>query len=334
MARLARATLALASLLLTSGAALAHGPDLPPPSELRPRARARTIDLRPRFTLGQEIRFEIALSDREIPKPGEKPAPKPQANAPKTSTFTEEVGLRLKVTQVDPDGGGTLDATFDSFKMRGNGPLGEIDFDSTRAPKQGDPLEEVLRPIVKTSLKIQVDRDGEVRTITPQGEGGPAASLGQAFTGRDMFRSLVGPISSPRRGATSASVGESWTEESNMTGSAGTWTLEVTKTLRSVQGSRATIDMKGRVKLDPASLSGAPGANARSDTVYDGQAIWNTELGMVERFESRLRSSVGLLAGIGNLGDLGGGAGGIGEDGAESSPSLHETTVRVTRVER
>ena len=68
--------------------------------------------------------------------------------------------------------------------------------------------------------------------------------------------------------------------------------------------------------------------------MYDGQAIWNTELGMVERFESRLRSSVGLLAGIGNLGDLGGGAGGIGEDGAESSPSLHETTVRVTRVER
>lgn len=338
MPRFAPATLPLACLLLAPGAALAFGPDLPPPSELRAKPRARVIDLRPRFKLGQEIRFDIALSDREVTKPGEKPASKAPASAPKAApkaaTFTEEVGLRLKVSRIDPDGSCTLDTTIESFKMRGNGPVGEIDFDSTRAPKPGDPFEEVFRSITKVALKVQVDRDGEVRSITPQGDGAGASALGQAFTGGDMFRSLVGPISSPRRGATSASVGETWTEESSMGGSAGSWTLEVTKTLRSVQGSRATIDMKGRAKLDPASIGAAPGANAQSDTVYEGQAIWDAELGMLERFESRLRSSVGLLAGLGNLGDLAGGAGGIGEDGAESKPSLHETTVRVTRVGR
>lgn len=332
--------IAVACLLLAPCALRAAGPDLPPPSEMRPaKPSVRQIDLRPRFRAGQEIRFKISLDDRELakrPEPGgSKPPTTPAGKAPtKPATFTEEVGLRLKVARVDRDGAATLDATIESFAMRGNGPVGEIDFDSARPPKPGDPFEEIFRPILKTALTIQVDRAGEVLSITPQGEGAGASAIGQAFTGGDMFRSLVGPISSPRRGATSASVGESWTEESEMNGTAGKWTLEVTKTLRSVQGSRATIDMKGRAKIDPTTIGSTPGANAKSDTLYDGQAVWNTEAGMLERFESRMRSSVGLLAGIGDLGGLDGGAGGIGDQGAQSVPSLHETTVRVTRTSR
>ncbi len=331
---------AVACLLLAPYVALAAGPDLPPPSELRQtRPSVRQVDLRPRFRVGQEVRFKISLEDREIathPEPaGSKPPATPAGKEPaKAATFTEEVGLRLKVARVDRDGAATLDATIESFKMRGAGPVGEIDFDSARPPKAGDPFEEVFRPILKTELTIQVDRGGEVLSITPQGEAGGMSAIGQAFTGGDMFRSLVGPISSPRRGATSASVGESWTEESEMNGSAGKWTLQVTKTLRSVQGSRATIDMKGKVKIDPTTIGSTPGANAKSDTVYDGQAVWDTEAGMLERFESKMRSSVGLLAGIGDLGGLDGGAGGIGDQGAQSTPSLHETTVRVTRAAR
>ncbi len=246
------------------------------------------------------------------------------------------MGISLKVDSLDKDGNAAMTLTLESLKMSGDGPAGKIDFDSTKPANSQDPMDALFRSITTMTMRVEIDRNGEVKSITPNGSGGGVGALVAGnVSGSDFVRSLVGPIFSPRPGRTSARVGESWSEESQMKASAGDWTLVTTKTIRSYSGGKATIDIKGQVKIEPGSLGASPGANPKTDMVQQGQAIWNAGEGMLDRLDMKMLSEVGLLGSIGDLGSLGdltGGAGGIdGETGASSAPSRHETTFKVQR---
>jgi Family of unknown function (DUF6263) len=309
-----------------------------------PSTRTTEISLLPRFVVGATHKFDLDLSDKEIlppaplPPPGKKPGtPKPtQEQPPKASTFRQQVGITLRVESLDKEGNATLLITLDSFKMSGDGPAGKVEFDSATLPDAQDPMDALFRSITAMKMRATVDRRGEVTGITPEGTGSGVGSLiAGNVTGGDFMRTLVGPIFSPRPGKASASVGESWTEESQMKASAGDWTLVTTKNLRSVSGNKATIDIRGHVKVEPGSIGGTPGANAKSETVQTGQAEWDAEAGMLNSLNMTMKSEVGLLGALGNLGSLGdliGGVGGIdAEDGAQSKPSKHETTIKIKR---
>lgn len=365
MARTNRSPLSLAVLGAMSLALLAGGPigvcpaqqsGGQPSKERRPEARVTEVDLRPRFKLGQVIKFDLDLSDKELPKPaaiapGGRPAPRPEPAPkptgakpggpsgtpnPEAAAFRQQVGISLKVDSLDAEGNAALTLTLESLKMSGDGPAGKIEFDSTKPVNAQDPMDALFRSITTMTMRVEVDHDGEVKSITPNGSGGGVGALVAGnVTGGDFVRSLVGPIFSPRPGRTSARVGESWSEESQMKASAGDWTLVTTKTLRSYSGGKATIDIKGQVKIQPGSLGAAPTGNPKTDMVQQGQAVWNAEQGMLDRLDMKMLSEVGLLGSIGDLGGLGdltGGAGGIdGENGASSTPSRHETTFKVQR---
>lgn len=300
-----------------------------------------TIDLRPRFELGREYRFDLELQDKEValPKPGRKPPkPNPSDKSPKLSHFGQSLGISMKVESVATDGTATLSIKLDSLKMSGDGPMGKIDFDSTKPPNAQDPMDSLFRSITTTGLKATVSRDGEVKEISSDSGGSGIGSLiAGNVTGGDFMRTLVGPIFSPRPGKATAHVGESWTEESQMRASAGDWTILTTKTITGYSGGKATIDIRGQVKIEPGSLGGGggAGANAKSQTVQEGKAVWNTTAGMIDRLDMKMHSEVGLLGWVGSLGsigDLSGGAGGIDSDtGAESKPTRHETTFKVRR---
>lgn len=340
------AILAALCLAGTANTALAFEPG----KGKQPVSISREIDLRPRFHVGHDIRFTLELSDKEIAlKPAGAPAPKDRkppkgaptdrsAEVPKENVFRQDVGIRLKPESTDGDGNTTLELSLESFKMVADGPMGKVEFDSTKPPAANDPMDALFRSITTTKMGVVIDRSGEVKGITPRGDGGGVAALISGnITGGDFVRSLVGDIFSPRAGRTSASVGETWTEESTMKSGAGNWTLVIAKNLSRYSGGNATIDMKGHVKIDPASIGGGPtGANAKTETVYTGQAVWDVEGGMLERFDATMLSDVGLVGGLGalsgGLGDLTGGAGGVSEDGTASKPARHETIVKVRRV--
>lgn len=333
------ALLALVGLAIGSPALARERAPEPPKS--KPQAATGEIDLRPRFVVGKVHKFDMELSDKEVPKPLPPGSPKPKAKPgqdPKAAVFSQKVGISLKVDAVDAEGNATLSLTLDSFKMSGDGPAGKIEFDSTKPADAQDPMDALFRSITTTTMKVSVDRNGEVKAITPDAAagGGAASLISGNVTGGDFMKTLVGPIFSPRPGRTSARVGETWTEESQMKASAGDWTLVTTKTLRSHSGGRATIDIKGHVKIEPGSLGGGgTGANPKSETIQQGQAVWNTELGMVDSLNTKMLSEVGLLGGLGDLGKLGDLTGGLGgvdsEEGAQSAPSRHETTINVKR---
>lgn len=351
MARTHRTALpTLAVVALLAGGPIAWCPAQTHKPDRLPDLRSSQVDLRPRFTLGQTIKFDLDLSDKEVPKaaaksarpPGSKPtptgpsSPKPGATEPAPAAFRQQIGISLKVDALDKDGNASLTLTLESLKMSGDGPTGKVAFDSTKPANSQDPMDALFRSITTMTMRVDVDRDGEVKAITPNGSGGGVGALVAGnVTGSDFVRSLVGPIFSPRPGRTAARVGESWSEESQMKASAGDWTLVTTKTITGYSGGKATIDIKGQVKIEPGSLGATPGANPKTDMVQQGQAIWNAGEGMLDRLDMKMLSEVGILGSIGDLGSLGDlttGAGGIdGEQGASSTPSRHETTFKVQR---
>jgi hypothetical protein len=309
---------------------------------------AAEINLRPRFVQGKVHKFQMELGDKEIPAAaprgtpppkGKKPgsAPNPPANAtPTTSAFRQQVGISMTVESVDAEGNASLAVKLDTFKMTGDGPMGKVDFDSSKPANAQDPMDALFRSITTTTFKVIVDRNGEVKSMGSEGSSGVGALIAGNITGGDFMKSLVGPIFSPRPSRPTARVGDTWTEEAQMKASAGDWTLVTTKTVRSHSGGKAVIDVKGHVKIDPSSLGGNTGANPKTETILQGQAVWNTDDGMVDSVESKMLSEVGLMGGLGALGsvgDLTGGLGGVdGEAGATSKPAKHETTVRIKRV--
>ncbi len=314
-----------------------------------PAAAAGEINLRPRFVQGKVHKFQMELGDKEIPtaaprgtppkgkKPGttHNPPANPSAT-PTTSAFRQQVGISMTVESVDAEGNASLAVKLDTFKMSGDGPMGKVDFDSSKPANAQDPMDALFRSITTTTFKVIVDRNGEVKSMGSEGSSGVGALIAGNITGGDFMKSLVGPIFSPRPSRPTARVGESWTEEAQMKASAGDWTLVTTKTVRSHNGGKATIDIRGNVKIDPASLGGGTGANPKTETVLQGQAIWNTDDGMVDSVETKMLSEVGLMGGLGalgSLGDLTGGLGGVdGESGASSKPAKHETSVKIKRV--
>lgn len=313
-----------------------------------PAAATGEINLRPRFVQGKVHKFQMELGDKELPtvaprgapapkgkKPGNTPTP-PADASPTTSAFRQQVGISMTVDSVDAEGNASLAVKLDTFKMTGDGPMGKIDFDSSKPANAQDPMDALFRSITTTTFKVIVDRDGEVKSMGSEGSSGVGALIAGQVTGGDFMKSLVGPIFSPRPSRPTARVGESWTEEAQMKASAGDWTLVTTKTVRSHSGGKATIDLKGHVKIDPSSLGGNTGANPKTETILQGQAVWNTDDGMVDSVETKMLSEVGLLGGLGALGsvgDLTGGLGGVdGETGAASKPAKHETSVKIKRV--
>lgn len=252
--------------------------ETPPPS---PGVRqGTTVDLRPRFTKGQELRYVMVIESRQ----GDGPADE-------RSTSRQEIGLLLRCTSADPEKGATLQLVYESLKASIRTGVVDTEFDSTKPANPDDPYDQALRSVVGLSVPVTLDRDGNV-TSTGAASTNPITAQ---FTGADVIRSVMGPIFSPRKPSGSARVGESWSTQSDMNGLMGKMRLDMTHTLASSTGGRAVIETSGKVTLDP---SAAAGIQVRiGDSLITGQTVWDLDAGQLSTHQSRQRYAIDALVG-------------------------------------
>lgn len=193
-------------------------------------AAGAEINLRPRFVQGKVHKFQMELGDRELPtaahawhsaSQGQEAGQHSQPSGKliddsHNRAFRQQVGITMTVDSVDAEGNASLAVKLDTFKMTGDGPMGKVDFDSSKPANAQDPMDALFRSITTTTFKVIVDRDGEVKSMGSEGSSGVGASVAGNITGGDFMKSLVGPIFSPRPSRPTARVGETWTEEAQM----------------------------------------------------------------------------------------------------------------------
>lgn len=286
-------TVAIVGACAGLGGLSAHGASsqvLQPATDAKPDIKPDTganVDLRPRFTKGQEIRFRMKMESTGT-QAGD-------AAGEQSMSTNQEIGLLMRVKEVNAESGALLDLVYESLKFNMDSPMmGRIDFDSSKPATGGDEAiaEGMLRPLVGLTLSVKTDKDGNITDVkSPEGAGGVAGAMLRQFTGADVVKNMFGPIVSLRRGTGQAAVGETWTNQDAIESPMGTMKVTTNNTLSSHAQGRATIDIKGGVSLTQggAGASAIPGlmpAATIKESSIKGQAIWDTAKGMLRSVKS------------------------------------------------
>lgn len=279
---------------------------VPAPAQVdRPAAK---VNLRPVWKKGQEVRFRVQL-DSSLSD---------SAAQDQNQSTRQDIGILLRCNDVNPEAGPSLELVYESLRITGKSPVGNINFDSTKPAKPDDPFDAILRSIVGLTLPVAMDKDGNITSVGGA-ESGLGGALAGQFSGADTIKGLFGPIFSTKKTSGEAAVGESWTNDDTIQGSAGAMRLVTTNTLESHANGKAVISMKGKVTLAPSSGGSgggaAPQASIRNSDI-SGRAVWDTEAGMLSSIDSRQRIEVQTQA-----------------DG-KTSTSMQDMTLKVTRLSR
>lgn len=276
--------------------------------------REGKVDLRPKYELGDVTRYTMKqVMDQVIPN-------QEDPKDPNKTHQERTVGLKMTTKAVDKETGeATVEIVYETVKAKIDGPLGVVDFDSTKpAPKgppqkkSSDPLDalndaalESFKKTVGAKMTMKVAKDGRITSITggeslaPDIVPGVTAAWGDAMK---QLGGLFGPISSNSTAGFdgTARVGERWTHRDSLTvGPLGGLDMTTTYDLRSAQGNIAKVYFNGHVEKkssgDPASsLVGV------DDASHNGMYSWDTKRGQLVRceFEQKTTMSGSITGGI------------------------------------
>jgi hypothetical protein len=259
------ATILLGARLLTAA----------PAAEL-PRSDEPKIDLRPRFTVGQENRFRVTMVSRTQTQFLDTPRVRLQE-------YQQTMRVRRKVIEAS-ESGATIEIVYEAVAVTliaGNKTI-SFDSDGINSPEP----EEVLGPTARNALNrpftIKVDQYGKVLSVSGNTQDGTKMAAVNLIDTDILTRSL-GPIYGLGKEPSTAAIGETWsaTRESKP-GLTGTFSTTVRSTLRSVTGDRADIDVDGKVNLE-LSEKAKEGKAELSKQEVRGDQIWNVLGGVVDR---------------------------------------------------
>jgi len=253
--------------VVSGGASVVQQPGTGQPGRENAGDKSNRIDLRPKFKVGQSVRFKMTMKSDSGEEGGQ--------------SMEQEIVLKMTTRSGDVEKGSTVEMLYESLKFKLNAGDMDVSFDSTK-PDKNNPYDSILRPLVGLKMNVVFDTDGNITSVSGDESGGGLSGMvaGQ-FSGADVARGVFGPIAGTRKGDGHAAVGESWTNEDVISGGLGSTQVKTTNTLESVKGGRANISIKGSVLLDGSGSTGLPMVNIK-DSTLKGKAVWDVEAGMLE----------------------------------------------------
>ncbi|MCC6678969.1 MAG: hypothetical protein IT436_17730 [Phycisphaerales bacterium] len=322
--------IAVCILLAAGGSATAVFSAEPPPATTPESRSDREVNLRPKFRKGDQTRFIMTIDSTgqtrsaDAAAPASKDRSRPDSKKPakqaaaddkaEEQTMKQELGLLLRVKEADPEKGATIELVYESLKVDLRSPGMDVTFDSTKKaakpasktgsdpsasmPTEQDMIEAMLRPMVGTTITMQVDADGNITSSS----GGSALSMagmltavngltGSSLPGAGAGGDALGSLFTVAKGRGSAAVGESWTTSDTLDNSLiGTFRITNKTTLKSHARGLAQLAFAGH--LEPGT-QGSPGLLSSTAQVkesdFTGDAAWDTERGMLKTMTSDQR---------------------------------------------
>lgn len=264
-----------------------------PSKTIRP-GTGREVDLRPRFRVGEDLRYVMVLENDGVTE-------MPPLESSKQNS-RQRVEFRLRTVETDPEKGSTVELIYEAIRVTIDSGDTKIEYDSAKPaqsprsrvpapdPALPDPsaaLAEALAPVVGTTLTLTVLPDGSITGVSGGSE--LSSALAGRFAGPiadpQGVKDLFGPIFTSRSPKPTAKQGESWRHEDVIDlALLGRLRLTTDHTLKSVKGDTATIDFQGRMELD-SEAAAMPRGIRLSDTVYKGAYLWDSASGSLESME-------------------------------------------------
>jgi hypothetical protein len=285
-------------------------PEKEPGRVLPPATQAGRVDLRPKFEAGKVTRYSMKqISDQVMPNLAD---PKDPMKIRKELT----IGLKMTTKSVDKETGeATIELVYESVKAKEDGPLGVVDYDSTKPappapkgakPKEPDPLDpgaaltDQYKAMVGTTMTMKMSRDGRITKLNGGDSLVPSGLPGMGGGGGDALQldGLFGPIttSSSKGFNGTAKVGEKWTHSDGMSvGPLGGIDLVTNYELRSHDRNLAKVYFSGHAEKKSSGEQSLAGLDSAD---HKGQYAWDTSRGELVRFEMEQKTTLsGTLTG-------------------------------------
>lgn len=218
-----------------------------------PAAAQETVDLAPKFKVGQEARYTIDLNGtQQMTAQG-----MPDLPARTTKQF---IGVLARTKETPAAGGAVVELVYEKLSVDiKEGEQGVVFNSESPADQDGNnPMAGILRPVIGKSLTLTLDPSGNITAVT--GDEKIPGALRDAASAKNLYGALFTTWRKPTTDAGSkAAVGDTWThEDSEQTEEAAPIKQVMTHKLDSIKGSDAQIAITGKVEVGPADGAQAP----------------------------------------------------------------------------
>lgn len=296
--------------------------------------RGGVVDLRPRFRMGEDVRYRMkldTLSDVMLPG-GVNPSdpldirrgPDGKPAAPPKQKLDQEFTLVLRPKQVDSEGAAVVELIYERVKIRYEYDGETMEFDSAApkpadtkpgspagkpAPGTADPSGDLLRQlaggVAGTTMTLTLDASG--RIIKVDGGGalgltGGLASLGVSGlpSNDQMLKNLFGPVQTRAGGSNLAKVGDRWTNDDELSmGPIGTLRMTTTHTVRSADDRSAIV---GFTSEAATRTEGEQTPLSINSSRAMGQYEWDPRMGQLKSMIAEQTTSLSLRTSAGESG--------------------------------
>lgn len=259
-------------------------------------ASPRTIDLRPKFEKGQEIRYEMRTESTSTYSAGAQGGLELDGK----SGIQQQLDLVLKVIESDPETGSKLELVVERVAARIDNDGQITSFDSAK-PARGTPSDDTEGPIgafksmVGSSVLIEIDPNGTITSLSAP-TSLPGANSFSALTnaGIGNLMSIQGGIGLPFGELVSmghptglVKPREEWTNRDRLGGLG--MTMVTTHRMRSASGNSARVEFSGKIER-PTEATGGP-ADAMEKGIqgfeFEGDYDWDVGKGQLNKMNAR-----------------------------------------------
>lgn len=260
-------------------------------------AASRTIDLRPKFEKGQEIRYEMRTESTSSYSAGAQGGLELDGK----SGIQQQLDLLLKVIESDPETGSKLELIVERVAARIDNDGQITSFDSakpTRGTSTGDtegPID-AFKKMVGSSVLIEIDPNGTITSLSAP-TSLPGANSFSALTnaGVGNLMSIQGGIGLPFGELVSmghptglVKPREEWTNKDPLGGLG--MTMVTTHRMRSASGNNARVEFSGKIER-PSESTRTGSADAIEKGIeafeFEGDYDWDVGKGQLNKMNAR-----------------------------------------------
>lgn len=239
------------------------------------------VDLKPKFVVGQELRYSIDQNSDAVMKQA---APGAEGEAKENKVTQHQLMIVSRKTVSVSETGAQVEMTVQRVSLKAKVPAGaDLNFDSDDPAEKdvNNPLAMQWRPLIGKVYTFEVGLDGDIKSVkVPQGV--------FIMNSPEGVKSSFAPLFRIRPGEPLTAVGESWTQNDDIAtgGAMGNMVSEAHVTLKEVKDDTARISFDGRVRYKD---QGAAQAMDIKDGTISGETRWDLKAGNLQSLEGSQR---------------------------------------------
>ena len=236
-----------------------------------------TVDLKPKFVVGQEDRFVVDMNSSRQAKFVESAVNRPE-------TYRQKLRVKRRVTEVG-EAGATLELTYEAVEVAIVAGAKSVNYDSEGINDSEAELSvgASVLPVLNKPVTVQVDAFGRVQKVTGN-QNAPGAPPSLSLLGDEMFTRTLTPLYGLGKDPVLVKVGETWTEErKSPAGQTGAITSKRQHTLTSADAKLAKVTITGTLSLEPSEMATAAKTKVQDQSIT-GNIEWSLTAGSIRSY--------------------------------------------------